>query len=92
MITAREFAFLTIATALSDNNGLAAEVSFPVSPVAIELRNFLKLTPKQYRKMLVGLTNVVETQMCDKDWDNINFNHVPSAASSRYKKVFCSSY
>jgi hypothetical protein len=26
--------------------------------------------------------------MCAKDWDNINFNHVPSVASSRYKKAF----
>jgi len=34
------------------------------------------------------LTKVVETQMCAKDWDNINFNHVPSVASSRYKKAF----
>jgi hypothetical protein len=26
--------------------------------------------------------------MCAKDWDNINFNHVPSLAASRYKKAF----
>jgi hypothetical protein len=26
--------------------------------------------------------------MCSKDWDNINFSHVPSVASSRYKKAF----
>jgi hypothetical protein len=46
------------------------------------------MTPKQYRKTLVGMTNVVETQMCSNDWDNINFNHVPSLAHSRYKKAF----
>ena len=34
------------------------------------------------------MTKVVETQMCAKDWDNINFSHVPSVAASRYKKAF----
>jgi hypothetical protein len=34
------------------------------------------------------LTKVVETQMCAKQWDEINFNHVPSLASARYKKAF----
>jgi hypothetical protein len=46
------------------------------------------MTPKQYRKSLVALTKVVETQMCANDWDNINFSHVPSVASARYKKAF----
>jgi hypothetical protein len=26
--------------------------------------------------------------MCAKDWDNINFNHVPSVAARNYKKAF----
>ena len=26
--------------------------------------------------------------MCAKDWENINFSHVPSIAASRYKKAF----
>jgi hypothetical protein len=46
------------------------------------------MTPKQYRKSLVALTNVVETQMCSNDWDNINYSHVPSLAHARYKKAF----
>jgi len=37
---------------------------------------------------LVEMTKVVETQMCAKDWDNINFSHVPSLAAARYKKAF----
>jgi len=56
--------------------------------IAVQLRTFLGWTPKFYRKRLVELTNVVETQMCVKDWDNINFSHVPSVAASRYKKAF----
>ena len=57
-------------------------------PLAVEIRNFFGMSPKFYRKSLVELTKVVETQMCAKDWDAINFSHVPSVASSRYKKAF----
>jgi hypothetical protein len=55
---------------------------------AVELRKFLGMSPKQYRKTLVNLTNVVETAMCAKQWDAIEFNKVPSLAASRYKKAF----
>jgi len=34
------------------------------------------------------MTKVVEQDMCAKNWDNINFSHVPSVASARYKKAF----
>jgi hypothetical protein len=41
-----------------------------------------------YRKFLFEHTNVVETKMCNRDWDNINFSHVPSLAAARYRKAF----
>jgi hypothetical protein len=56
--------------------------------VAVEFREFLKMSPKQYRKFLVGLTNVVETKMCAKQWDTIEFGKLPSLASARYSKAF----
>lgn len=83
----KEAAFEMIAKALSDKNGLCAKWMPRKGEVAIELRNYLGMSPKQYRKTLVGLTNVVETQMCAKDWDNINFSHMPSVAAARYKKA-----
>ena len=46
------------------------------------------MTPKQYRKSLVALTNVVETKMCAQDWDGIEFGKLPSLASARYNKAF----
>jgi hypothetical protein len=46
------------------------------------------MTPKQFRKTLVNMTTVVESQMCAQDWDNINYSHVPSLAHARYKKAF----
>jgi hypothetical protein len=57
-------------------------------PVAVELREFLNLSPKRYRKLLVENTNVVETKMCARDWEGIDFSKIPSLASARYKKAF----
>lgn len=74
--------------ALRERNGLAAKWTPRKGPVARELREHFKMSPKQYRKTLVELTKVVETQMCSNDWDNINFSHVPSQASRIYKKAF----
>ena len=48
----------------------------------------MRLTPKQYRKLLVGLTNVVETQMCANKWNDINYEHVPSKATQIYTNAF----
>lgn len=73
---------------LRGNNGLAAKWTPRKGPIAAEIRAHFGLTPKQYRKYLVAMTKVVETQMCAGDWDNINFNHVPSQASRIYKKAF----
>ena len=83
-----QYAFTEIEIALKEGNGLCAKWMPRQGDVAVKLRKFLGWTPKFYRKRLVELTKVVETQMCAKDWDNINFNHVPSVASSRYKKAF----
>lgn len=84
----KSYAFDLIRDALASGNGLAAKWMPRKGPVAVELRNYLGWTPKFYRKRLVELTKVVESQMCSQDWDNINFNHVPSLASARYKKAF----
>jgi hypothetical protein len=56
--------------------------------LATELRQFMQMTPREYRKMLSAGTNVVESRMCSKEWNEINFSHVPSLASARYQKAF----
>ena len=81
-------AYSMLGDALRAKNGLAAKWTPRKGPIAAEVRAFFGMTPKQYRKSLVGLTKVVETQMCAGDWDNINFSHVPSVASRLYKKAF----
>jgi hypothetical protein len=77
-----------IGQALADKNGLAAKWMPRKGPLAVALTRFLGLTPKQYRKLVVGLTQVVEQAMCAKQWEAINFSHVPSVASARYQKAF----
>lgn len=81
-------AFDMIGEALNAGNGLCAKWMPRKGEEAVKLRTHLGWSPKFYRKRLVELTKVVETQMCAKQWDEINFNHVPSLASSRYKKAF----
>jgi hypothetical protein len=86
--TLKSAAYTMLGDALRANNGLAAKWTPRKGPIAAEVRAFFGMTPKQYRKSLVALTKVVETQMCAGDWDNINFSHVPSVASRIYKKAF----
>lgn len=77
-----------IKQALSEGNGLCAKWMPRKGPVAEALRNGLGMSPKQYRKTLVNLTKVVETQMCANKWTEINYSHVPSKAAQIYKNAF----
>ena len=81
-------AYTMLGDALRAQNGLAAKWTPRKGKIAAEVRAFFGMTPKQYRKSLVAMTTVVETQMCSGDWDNINFSHVPSVAARNYKKAF----
>jgi len=88
----RRKALQMYADALRNGDGLAAKWAprekSTKSAIAAELRKTLGLSPREYRKMLSALTNVVESQMCAKTWNSINFSHVPSLASARYQKAF----
>ena len=81
-------AFTMLGDALRAKNGLAAKWTPRKGELAVEIRNFFGMSPKFYRKSLVELTKVVEQEMCAKNWDEINFSHVPSVAHARYKKAF----
>ena len=81
-------AFTMLGDALREKNGLAAKWTPRQGKLAAGIRQFFGMSPKFYRKSLVEMTKVVEQQMCAKDWDNINFSHVPSLAAARYKKAF----
>ena len=57
-------AFALIKEALNERNGLCAKWMPRQGSIAVELRTFLGMTPKFYRKSLVELTKVVEQNMC----------------------------
>jgi hypothetical protein len=73
---------------LGSGNGLCAKWMPRKGKEASRLRKFLDFSPKQYRKTLVNMTDVVETKMCSKDWESIQYGKIPSLASSRYQKAF----
>lgn len=91
----RELAYQMFAAALNDGNGLAAKWA-PREKTnreshrafAIGLRTHMGISAKQYRKLLVGLTNVVETAMCNKTYSVIDYSKLPSVAGNRYAKAF----
>ena len=84
----QQAAYNLYAAALMQQNGLAAKWAPRKHAVANRLRKYMNMTPKAYRKLLVSLTNVVETQMCNNDWEHINFSQVPSVAAARYQTAF----
>jgi hypothetical protein len=86
--TNKHVAFTLLGNALRERNGLAAKWTPRQGPLAAEIRQFFGMSPKFYRKSLVEMTKVVEQDMCAKQWNTINFSHVPSLAHARYKKAF----
>lgn len=88
----QEAALNIIALGLEDRSALCAKwmprEKSSKAREALILRKHLGLTPKAYRKLLSSLTNVVESQMCKKEWDSITFSKVPSRAALIYRKAF----
>lgn len=52
------------------------------------IRKALWLSPKEFRKILVENTNVVEQLMSFKQRDSIDYGKIPSQAFNKYKKAF----
>jgi hypothetical protein len=88
---AKEVAYSLIADTLrggKEGVGLCAKWMPRQGAQAVALRKFMNLSPKQWRKMVVGLSNTVEQKMCARQWDQINYNHLPSLAAKQYQKTF----
>ena len=56
--------------------------------LADKIRRGLKLTPKQYRKLVVKGSKTVEQQMSKKQWSEIDYKSVPSVAMNKYNKAW----
>lgn len=52
------------------------------------MHKYLKMTPKEFRKKLVKMTSVVETQMCNREFSAIEYSKVPSYAMNMYRNAF----
>jgi len=42
----------------------------------------------EYRRYIVSKSTTVEQQMCAKQWESINYSHVPSVANKKYASAF----
>jgi hypothetical protein len=56
--------------------------------IAQKIQKHMSLSPREYRKLLSNLTQVVETQMCSQNWDSVRYSAVPSVAMKNYRKAF----
>jgi len=64
------------------------KVSSEKKVIANKVRNAMGMSPKEFRKLLVQNTQVVETKMCAKQFDSIKYQNVPSVAMARYTNAF----
>lgn len=88
-----EEAFTVIAQSLIHNEkndqALCAKWMPRQGEAANKLRKFLGIkTPKDYRKLLVSLSDTVEQKICAREWDKIAFDKLPSLAAKRYQALF----
>lgn len=49
---------------------------------------YFGMSMRQYRNFIVEHSNVVETQMCNNEWNSIELKHVPSRAMKKYVSAF----
>lgn len=84
----KEVAYNICALGIRSGDGLCAKWMPRKGLQAAELRRVLNMSPKQYRKTLVNLSNTVEQKMCAQDWTAIEFGKLPSIASKQYMKAF----
>jgi len=53
-----------------------------------KFRKKFELNHKQYRKLIVELSETVEQQLCSKDFGSIKYSTVPSVAMNKYRTSF----
>jgi hypothetical protein len=73
---------------VEEEDGLLAKWLPRKGKIFSTMARHLEMTPKELRKLLVKLSDTVEQKMCAKEFDGINYAHVPSVAMNRYRKAF----
>jgi hypothetical protein len=82
-----------IAKGLSDKNQLCAKWmprgnNRQTKGLVNIIRHHLKLSPKEYRNLIVSNSSTVEQLMCAKEFDKIEYSKLPSKAMSDLMKAF----
>lgn len=65
--------------------------SYKTKKYAKIIQEELKLTPRQYRKLLSSLRkkiNIIETKLTERDYESIDYSKLPSRAGLIYRKAF----
>jgi hypothetical protein len=78
----------TVIKGLEDKNGLCAKWVPRKGEVFNTIRKKMGVTPKELRKLIVGLSKTVEQLMCSQKWEEIEYSKIPSLAMARYTKAF----
>jgi hypothetical protein len=53
-----------------------------------DIKNYHERYRKEYLKPLRQKLDLVETKICNNQWDNIDYNKLPAGALKYYKKIF----
>lgn len=77
-----------VAVALGHEDGLAAKWFPRQSKFHKDLAKDMDMDIGELRRLIVKMTNVVETQMCNNEWHAIKYDQVPSVANKKYSKAF----
>jgi len=72
----------------SETNSLLAKWLPRQGEFANKVRKHMKISPKTYRKMVVGLSNTIEQKMSSKEFGAIEYDKIPSLAMNKYRKAF----
>ena len=80
--------FLSVQLKENEHANLLAKWFPRKGPWFTAMHKYLCVTPKEFRKSLVAMTNVVETRMCQKEWSSIDYGKVPSIAMNKYRNAF----
>ena len=70
------------------DNGLLCKWLPRQGKLAEEFKDYLNMSHGDYRRMIVKNSKTVEQLMCSKEWEKINYSHVPSIANHKYNAAF----
>lgn len=80
--------WLSIQMEENPNANLLAKWFPRKGPWFVAMHKYLNLSAGNFRRLLVAMSNTVEQKMCAKEWDTIEYSHVPSVAGKKYANAF----